>query len=61
VRAQFEDPVSAAQSRHEKRRPLEVSLYPSGTAEFTDTVTLHGGRSYALWDFLEDQRWCCSP
>jgi len=33
---------------------LKVSLYPSGSAEFTDTVTLHGGRSFALWDFLSE-------
>jgi len=33
---------------------LKVSLYPSGSLEFNDTVTLHGGRSYALWDFLSE-------
>ena len=33
---------------------LKVSLYPSGTTEFTDTVTLQGGRTYALWDFLSE-------
>lgn len=33
---------------------LKVSLYPSGSAEFTDTVALHGGRTYALWDFLSE-------
>src|SRR5262249_43601281 len=33
---------------------LKVSLYPSGTVDFTDTTTLHGGRTYALWDFLSE-------
>jgi hypothetical protein len=32
---------------------LKVSLYPAGTATFTDTETLHGGRSYSLWDYLD--------
>ena len=33
---------------------LRVSLYPSGVATFTDTETLHGGRSYSLWDFMSE-------
>jgi hypothetical protein len=33
---------------------LRVSLYPSGIATFTDTETLHGGRSYSLWDFMSE-------
>jgi len=33
---------------------LKVSLYPSGSVEFADTTTLHGGRTYALWDFLSE-------
>jgi hypothetical protein len=33
---------------------LRVSLYPSGTTTFTDTETLHGGRSYSLWDFMSE-------
>jgi hypothetical protein len=33
---------------------LKVSLYPSGFAEFRDTVTLQGGRTYALWDFINE-------
>ena len=32
---------------------LKVSLYPAGTATFTDTEDLHGGRSYSLWDYLD--------
>src|SRR4029079_14536007 len=32
---------------------LKVSLYPAGTATLTDTETLHGGRSYSLWDYLD--------
>jgi hypothetical protein len=33
---------------------LRVSLYPSGIATFTDVETLHGGRSYSLWDFMSE-------
>ena len=33
---------------------LKVSLYPSGTATFTDTEALNGGRSYSLWDFMSE-------
>lgn len=33
---------------------LKVSLYPSGTATFTDTEALNGGRSFALWDFFNE-------
>ena len=31
---------------------LKVSLFPSGTATFTDTEALNGGRSYSLWDYI---------
>ncbi len=33
---------------------LTVLLYPSGTATFTDTEALNGGRSYSLWDFINE-------
>ena len=33
---------------------LRVSLYPSGTATFTDTEAINGGRSYSLWDFMSE-------
>ena len=33
---------------------LKVSLYPSGTATFTDTEAVNGGRSYSLWDFMNE-------
>jgi hypothetical protein len=33
---------------------LKVSLYPSGTATFADTEALHGGRSYSLWDYVNE-------
>jgi len=33
---------------------LKVSLYPSGIATFTDTEALNGGRSYSLFDFLNE-------
>jgi len=33
---------------------LKVSLFPSGTATFTDTEALNGGRSYSLWDFISE-------
>jgi hypothetical protein len=32
---------------------LAVSLYPSGTATFTDSDDPVNGRSYSLWDFLD--------
>ncbi len=32
---------------------LSVSLYPSGTATFTDSDDAAGGRSYSLWDYLD--------
>jgi hypothetical protein len=33
---------------------LRVSLYPSGVSTFADTETLHGGRTYSLWDFINE-------
>ena len=33
---------------------LKVSLYPSGTATFTDVEAISGGRSYSLWDFMSE-------
>ncbi len=33
---------------------LKISLYPAGVAEFVDTESLHGGRTFALWDFLSE-------
>ena len=30
---------------------LRVALFPSGTREFVDVDSLHGARSYALWDY----------
>ncbi len=33
---------------------LRVSLYPSGTATFTDIEAPSGGRSYSLFDFLSE-------
>jgi hypothetical protein len=33
---------------------LRISLYPSGTATFADTEALHGGRSYSLWDYVNE-------
>jgi len=33
---------------------LRVSLYPNGVSTFTDTESLHGGRTFALWDFLSE-------
>lgn len=33
---------------------LRVSLYPSGVSTFPDTESLHGGRTFALWDFLSE-------
>lgn len=33
---------------------LTVLLYPTGRAVFTDTEALNGGRSYSLWDFINE-------
>lgn len=33
---------------------LKVSLYPTGVATFTNTEALDGGRTFALWDFLNE-------
>ncbi len=33
---------------------LRVSLFPSGLATFTDTEALNGGRTFSLWDFLNE-------
>jgi hypothetical protein len=33
---------------------LRVSLFPSGTATVIDTEALNGGRSYSLWDYLNE-------
>jgi hypothetical protein len=33
---------------------LKVSLFPSGTATFTDTEALNGGRTFSLWDAYSD-------
>ncbi|MEP7205458.1 MAG: hypothetical protein ABI920_00855 [Casimicrobiaceae bacterium] len=32
---------------------LYVTLYPSGRASFTDSVSTSGSRSFALWDYLD--------
>jgi hypothetical protein len=32
---------------------LSVSLYPSGSANFTDSDDVVNGRSYSLWDYLD--------
>jgi len=32
---------------------LSVSLYPSGSAKFTDSEDMVAGRSYSLWDYLD--------
>jgi len=32
---------------------LKVQLYPAGVATFTDSESLHGGRSYSLWDYID--------
>jgi hypothetical protein len=37
-----------------EKSDLRVSLYPSGTATFTDVEAVNGGRSYSLWDFLSE-------
>jgi len=34
-------------------RTLSVSLFPSGTATFTDSEDVIQGRSYSLWDYLD--------
>jgi hypothetical protein len=33
---------------------LRVSLYPAGVATFTDTEARNGGRTYSLWDFVNE-------
>jgi hypothetical protein len=33
---------------------LRVSLFPSGTATLADTEALNGGRSYSLWDYINE-------
>jgi len=33
---------------------LRVALFPSGTATFTDTEALNGGRTFSLWDAYSD-------
>jgi hypothetical protein len=33
---------------------LTVGLYPSGTVTFADTEALNGGRSYSLWDYINE-------
>ena len=33
---------------------LKVSLFPSGTVVFADTEALNGGRSYSLWDYINE-------
>jgi hypothetical protein len=35
-------------------RTLRVSLYPTGTATFEDIEAPNGGKTYALWDFLNE-------
>ena len=64
--AQAEDPAHCGRLVEEvqlKRLPslairdgsaLKVSLFPSGAATFTDTEALNGGRSYSLWDFINE-------
>lgn len=32
---------------------LKVKLYPIGVATFADTESIHGQRSYSLWDYLD--------
>jgi hypothetical protein len=32
---------------------LKVKLYPIGVATFADTESIHGPRSYSLWDYLD--------
>jgi hypothetical protein len=64
--AQAEGPAHCARKVEEiqlKRLPnlatrdgatLNVSLYPAGAASFADTEALDGGRSFSLWDFLNE-------
>ncbi|MEP7183756.1 MAG: hypothetical protein ABI886_16365 [Betaproteobacteria bacterium] len=33
---------------------LAVSLYPSGTETFADTEAINGGRTYSLWDVVNE-------
>jgi hypothetical protein len=33
---------------------LKVTLYPAGVATFADTEARNGGRSYSLWDFVNE-------
>jgi len=33
---------------------LKVSLYPAGVATFSDTEARNGGRTYSLWDFVNE-------
>lgn len=33
---------------------LKVQLYPAGVATFADTEARNGGRSYSLWDFVNE-------
>ena len=32
---------------------LKISLFPSGTATFRDSVALSGAKSFTLWDYLD--------
>lgn len=36
-----------------KGNQLVIALYPAGTATFTDTDDLAGGRAYSLWDSID--------
>src|SRR4051812_40892215 len=36
-----------------KGNQLVVALFPAGTATFTDTEDLNGGRAYSLWDSID--------
>ena len=65
VCAQAEDPahcgrlVEAVQLKrlpnlaHREGNVLSVSLYPSGSTNFTDSDDVVNGRSYSLWDYLD--------
>ncbi len=33
---------------------LKVSLFPSGSVTFADTEAVNGGRSYSLWDYVNE-------
>jgi hypothetical protein len=33
---------------------LKVSLFPSGSVTFADTEAVNGGRSYSLWDYINE-------